>query len=175
MNKQFYLKKAEFVDIIAPNKKFIDKVAKSIILIKEVDYSQYIKLSSRLKMIFISRKSGYSNALHMPDKIWFTNYSMITRQNIAQLASILIHEGVHATQPANSYGLRAEREASAEQIKFLKKMEEDYSYVEDYLKNKGWNEITKDKKSSKHFKNILKLFKENKLSIVKIKSRRLKA
>lgn len=168
MKIKFYYKKIDFVVVVSSRKEFIRKIKDSLFLIKKIDPQEYSKLKKRLIMVFVSHKSGYSNGFHMPDKIWFTNYSMITKLTVNQLASGLIHEGVHATQPTDISGLKAEKPAISAQKKFLKKLHENTDYLDEYLKNKYWNEIYKDTKSSKHFENLLKALKNNKLKLKKI-------
>ena len=54
-------------------------------------------------MIFITNHSGFTNEFFMPEKIWFANKSVIIKNDLNWLASLLIHESYHAISSLLSY------------------------------------------------------------------------
>ena len=173
MRKKFYRQKKDFLTIIAPNKEIIRLVVAAVELIKRVDKMEYKKLPERLKIIFVTNRFGFTNEFFMPEKIWFANKSVILKNDVNWLASLIIHEAYHATQfKKGKYILplsRLESAAIKAQKKFLRKLGEsendaDVAFVADY--NKKMNE---DRISFSHFRNLLGLFEGGQLNFIDIK------
>ena len=109
----------------------------------------------------------------MPEKIWFTNKSLIRNNNVDWVASLIIHEAFHATQFKNGkyilpFGDELEKPAIALQERFLKKLENGKQYAEDTniaLDDKYWEKMDEDANSFAYFRNLLTLFENNELNI----------
>src|SRR3989344_269485 len=99
MQKPFFINKINNkVDIISPNTQINNRVKEAFDLIKKSDSLEYKKVTSRLKVVFITRKNGNANEFLMPHKAWFANRTLIEKSDIPWLASLLVHESFHATQ-----------------------------------------------------------------------------
>jgi len=173
MRKKFYRQKKDFLTIIAPNKEIIRLVVAAVELIKRVDKMEYKKLPERLKIIFVTNRFGFTNEFFMPEKIWFANKSVILKNDVNWLASLIIHEAYHATQfKKGKYILplsRLESAAMKIQKNFLRKLGESGNDA-----NIAWaggydKKMIEDKISFGYFRNLLDLFKEDKLNFILIK------
>lgn len=157
------------LEIIAPEKSLLEKTLAALSLIKKTDSKEYKRLFSRLKVIFITNKYGYANEFFMPEKIWFANKSVILKNDVGWLASLVVHEAFHATQFKNGkYVLpldKLEKPALELQAKFLVKLEGKKSKkdIEQVSEEKYWNKISEDKKSFAYFRNLLDLYENKKL------------
>lgn len=176
MRKAFFLKKIKELSVIGPNKVLLRKVIDAVDLIKKVDQKEYDRLFNRLNIIFITNKNGYTNEFFMPEKIWFVNKSVITKNDLNWLASLIIHEAFHSTQFKNGeyvlpFGEELEKPALASQKKFLKKTGdlEGEKQVESEFKREYWLEMDGDKYSYAYFRNLLLLLESNKLVIKEVK------
>lgn len=171
MKKHFLLIKIKSISIIAPDKKLLRKIKTAINLIKKIDLKEYNKIFFRLKIIFITNKNGYSNEFFMPEKIWFTNKSIIKNNDLNWLSSLIIHEAFHSTQfKKGKYILpldKLEKSALEIQEKFLKKLEgkNTAENIKTVFRQKYWKKIGKDKNSFVYFRNLLDLLKNKKLKI----------
>lgn len=174
MKKNFLLTKIKSISIISPNKEIIQKIRLAFILVKKVDLKEYNKIFSRLKIIFITNKNGYTNEFFMPEKIWFVNKSVINKNDLNWLASLIIHEAFHATQFKNGKYIlplyKLEKPALDLQKKFLKKLEKEKG-VKDIKKvsnQKYWQKMAGDKNSFTYFRNLLNLLENKNLKFNKI-------
>lgn len=177
MKKNFLIKKIKSLSIIAPNKLLINRVVDAINLIKKIDSKEYEHIFSRLKIIFITNKNGYTNEFFMPERIWLANKSVINNNDLKWLASLIIHEAFHATQFKNGkyilpFGEKLEKPALKLQEKFLKKCDDIFfkKDINKVYKEKYWAEMSEDIKSYSYFRNLLYFLEQNKLKIRKIKS-----
>lgn len=176
MNKNFFSTKIKTLLVIAPEKSLLRKIDDALCLVKKNDSQEYKNLFSRLNVIFITNKSGHTNEFFMPEKIWFSNKSVVVKNDLRWLASLIIHEAFHATQFKNGkyilpFGDKLEKPAIKVQEKFLKKLEGvlgkrdlEYSYKEKY-----WKKMEEDKISFVYFRNLLNSLNSNKLRIKHIK------
>lgn len=169
MNINFFCRKHKSIVLYAPHKVIITKLENALDLIRNTDDREYKKLFSRLGVIFITRRMGVTNEFFMPEKIWFTNRSLIEKNDIQWVASLMIHEAFHATQFKNGTYIapinRLEPPALKVQAKFLKKVE-GIRGVTDIRKVKQdyyWKHMAKDTKSYAHFRNLLKYFEDKKI------------
>jgi len=176
MNKSFFSIKIKTLLVIAPERSLLRKINDALLLVKKNDSREYKNLFSRLNVIFITNKSGHANEFFMPEKIWFSNTSVIVKNDLKWLASLIIHEAFHATQFKNGkyilpLGDKLEKPAIKVQEKFLKKLEGvlgkrdlEHSYKEKY-----WEKMEEDKISFAYFRNLLSFLDSNKLRIKHIK------
>lgn len=176
MNKNFFSTKIKTLLVVAPEKSLLKKIDDALRLVEKNDSQEYKNLFSRLNIIFITNKSGYTNEFFMPEKIWFSNKSVVVKNDLRWLASLMIHEAFHATQFKNGkyvlpLGNKLEKPAIKVQEKFLKKLEGvlgkrdlEYSYKEKY-----WKKMKEDKISFVYFRNLLNSLESNKLRIKHIK------
>lgn len=175
MNKKFLSIKVGTLTIMAPDKILLKKTLGSLQLIKKIDFKEYEKIFSRLKIIFITNKTGYTNEFFMPEKIWFANKSVILNNDLAWLSSLVIHEAFHATQFKNGeytlpFGDELEKPALDLQEKFLKKCKDFYGErdVRSVFEEKYWDEMAGDSMSASYFRNLLYLFENKNLQIKNI-------
>lgn len=177
--KTFFIKKIGHLSIIAPGKSITTKVELALSLIKKVDQIEYKKLRDRLRIIFITNKNGYTNEFFMPEKIWFTNKSMIIKNDVAWIASLILHEAFHATQFRNGkyilpFGEQLEKPALLLQEKFLSKVNKIQERplrskdIKTALRKRYWKIMDADKKSFSHFRNLLQLFENKSIRIKQI-------
>jgi hypothetical protein len=174
MRKRFYFRQIKTVRIIAPEKILLEKVQAAFRLIKKIDSKEYQKLFSRLSVVFITNKYGGTNEFFMPEKIWFANKSVVTKNDTVWLASLILHEAFHATQFKNGsyvlpFGPQLEKPALELQDRFLKKagdLDHGRGTAAVYRK-KYWEEMGKDKTSYAYFRNLLELLEEGKLVLTK--------
>lgn len=176
MNKKFLSIKVGALMIIAPDKILLKKTLGSLQLIKKNDRKEYEKIFSRLKIIFITNKTGYTNEFFMPEKIWFANKSVILKNDLMWLSSLIIHEAFHATQFKNGkyilpFGDELEKPALDLQEKFLKKCKDFYGErgIKSVFEEKYWAEMAEDSISASYFRNLLYLFENKNLQIKNIK------
>jgi len=107
----------------------------------------------------------------MPEKIWFANKSVILKNDINWLASLIVHESFHATQFKNGkYTIplnKLEKPALKLQAEFLEKLEGKKSKkdIDRVSKEKYWNKMSKDKNSFAYFRNLLNLYENRKLDL----------
>lgn len=171
MKKKFFSKRKDSFVVISPERALTDKIFSSIALIKKTDKEEYQKLKSRIKVIFITNKTGYANEFFMPEKIWFANLSLIRKNDLNWLASLIIHEAYHATQFKNGKYIssfdKLEPLAYKRQKMFLKKLGESGEDVDIAFKQKQWERFNQDKISFSYFRNLLSAF-ENKDLIIKV-------
>lgn len=171
MRKNFLSTKIKSIVIIAPEKFLLKKIENSFFLIKKTDVEKYNNIFNNLNVIFITNKNGYTNEFFMPEKIWFTNKSLIKDSDLNWLASLIIHESFHATQFKNGEYIlpleKLEKPATKMQQKFLYKLK-DYNAVKDIkttLKKEYWKKMDEDKKSFVYFRNLLNLFEDKKIKL----------
>lgn len=176
MKKNFLSIKVKTLTIIAPDAAFLEKIAEALRLIRKVDSLEYRKIFDRLQVIFITHKTGGTNEFFMPEKIWFANKSVITKNDLPWLASLIIHESFHATQFKNNeyvlpFGKELEEPAIALQKRFLKKFERGRSSVSltSAYEKKYWEAMDEDTSSFAYFRNLLELFDKKKLKITAMK------
>lgn len=175
MKTDFLLTRIESLTIIAPSKGLLKKIKHALSLIKKIDQKEYRNLFSRLKVVFITNRNGSANEFFMPEKIWFANKSIIRKNDLNWLSSLIIHEAFHATQfkdgkyilPLN----KLEKPALEIQKKFLIKLKDPTatSDIRSVSKQRHWIELDKDKKSFVYFRNLLKLYQDKKLNLKFIK------
>lgn len=157
--------------IIAPHAPLLKNVRQALRLIQSIDNKEYSRLFSRLKVIFITNKNGYTNEFFMPEKIWFTNKSLIKNNDVSWVASLIIHEAFHATQfKKGKYILplsQLEKPALRVQDAFLRKIKTEIGKdsVRRAFKEKYWETINNDLRSFAYFRNLLTLYKSGKLKI----------
>lgn len=171
MKKEFLSTQIKSIIIIGPEKSLLKKIKDSFLLIKKTDIKEYNNILNNLNVIFITNKNGYTNEFFMPEKIWFTNKSLIKDSDLNWLASLIIHESFHATQFKNGKYIlplnKLEKPATKIQQKFLYKLK-DYSAVKDVkttLKKKYWEKMNEDKNSFVYFRNLLNLFEDKKIKL----------
>lgn len=176
MKTDFFNKKIKSLSIIAPEVSLIKKTEEAFNLIKKVDKDEYEKIFSRLNIIFITNKDGYTNEFFMPEKIWLANKSVVAKNNLKWLASLIVHEAFHATQFKNGkytlpFGEKLEKPALKLQEKFLKKCDDSLAKkdMSKVYEEKYWAKMAEDIKSYSYFRNLLYLFEQNKLKIRKIR------
>ncbi len=171
MKKDFLALKIKSLLIIASEKSLLNKIENAFELIQKTDKKEYNNLFNRLSVIFITNKNGYTNEFFMPEKIWFANKSVIRKNDLNWLASLIIHEGFHATQfKDGKYILpldKLEKPALELQEMFLTKLDGGKSKkdIKSALKKKYWREMSEDKKSFSYFRNLLNLLENKKLII----------
>jgi hypothetical protein len=171
MRKNFLATCIRSLIIIAPDKVLLKKIRDALLLIKKTDIKEYKNLFSRLKIIFITNKNGYSNEFFMPEKIWFANKSMVEKNDLNWLASLLIHEAFHATQfKKGKYVLplhKLEKPALNLQKEFLLKLGDKTAKkdIKIIAKQKHWIELNKDKRSYAYFRNLLDLYENKKIKL----------
>ncbi|PIS13371.1 MAG: hypothetical protein COT67_02270 [Candidatus Tagabacteria bacterium CG09_land_8_20_14_0_10_41_14] len=171
MKKDFLHTKIKTLEIIASQKNLLKKIREALSLIKKTDIKEYDRLFSRLNTIFITNKNGYANEFFMPEKIWFANKSVILKNDINWLASLIVHESFHATQFKNGkYTIplnKLEKPALKLQAEFLEKLEGKKSKkdIDRVSKEKYWNKMSKDKNSFAYFRNLLNLYENRKLDL----------
>lgn len=169
MKKYFLTKKFNSLTVIAPEKSLLLRVKTALSLIKKIDSKAYKNVSHGLKVIFITGRYGYTNEFFMPEKIWFANKSVIAKNDIRWLASLIIHEAFHATQfKKGSYTAsfpKLEKRALAVQERFLKKLKDPYAKrdIKIVVRQKYWKRMNEDKNSFVYFRNLLSLFEQNRL------------
>ena len=169
MNIKFFCRKHKSIVLYAPHKAIITKLENALDLIRNTDNREYKKLFSRLGVIFITRRMGVTNEFFMPEKIWFANRSLIEKNNIQWVASLIIHEAFHATQFKNGKYIapidRLESPALKVQAKFLKKVEGIRGVIDikKVTKDSYWKHMAEDVKSYTHFRNLLKYFEDGKI------------
>ena len=155
--------------LYAPHKAIITKLENALDLIRNTDNREYKKLFSRLGVIFITRRMGVTNEFFMPEKIWFANRSLIEKNDMQWVASLMIHEAFHATQFKNGKYIapinQLESPALKVQAKFLKKVEgiRGVTDIRRVKKDSYWKHMTEDVKSYTHFRNLLKYFEGRKI------------
>jgi len=172
--KSFFYKKAGKLIVIGPTKKEIEKILQALLLIKKTDKKEYWNAQSRMKIIFISNMSGFTNEFFMPEKIWFANKSVIGKNDLPWLASLIIHEGFHATQfKKGKYilplGNKIELPALRVQKIFLEKIDgaDKKKEIESTFKEKYWSKMACDKKSFSYFRHLLDLLENKKINLIK--------
>ena len=175
MKKEFLSTKIKSVVVIAPEKFLLKKIESSFLLIKNTDRKKYDNVFNNLNTVFITNKNGYTNEFFMPEKIWFTNKSLIKNSDLNWLASLIIHESFHATQFKNGEYIlpleKLEKPAIKIQQNFLSKLG-DYNAVKDVkitLKKEYWNKMNEDKKSFVYFRNLLNLLENKKMELKKMR------
>lgn len=175
MKKDFLYLKIKSLIIISPTKLFLKKINDALGLIQKTDLREYRNIFSRLNVVFVTNKNGYTNEFFMPEKIWFTNKSLIKNNDTNWLSSLIIHEAFHSTQFKNGkyispLGGKLEKPAIELQKKFLEKLEGKKMRKEmKYLIQKGyWEKIEDDKKSFSYFRNLLDLSQNKKLKLKEI-------
>lgn len=176
MKKDFLSIKIKTLIVIAPNETTLQKVKDAFQLIEKTDILLYQKIFSRLRMVFVTNKTGGTNEFFMPEKIWFANKSVILKNDLPWLASLIVHESFHATQFKNGeyilpFGEELEKPAIALQDRFLKKIEgkSGSSVLQSAYKEKYWEAMDNDASSFTHFRNLLDLLNDKKLKIVPTK------
>lgn len=176
MKKKFLSIKIKTLTIIAPEEASLCKVRDALRLIKKIDPSVYEKIFGRLNMIFVTNKAGGTNEFFMPEKIWFANKSVVMKNDLPWLASLIIHESFHATQFKNgkyvlAFGEQLEKPAIALQKRFLKKFEEGggSASLQSAYTGKYWEEMNDDVSSFVYFRNLLDLLENRKLEIIHMK------
>ena len=174
MERNFVSSKVKALSIIAPDKRLLGKVKKALALIKKLSPGDYRAVFLRLRVIFITSHPGYTNEFFMPEKIWFANASVIEKNDLIWLASLIVHEAFHATQFKNGkYVLplvQLEPPALRVQQRFLRKTGNINLVrgVESAKREKYWRKMRNDKRSSAYFRRLLRLWEENKLTLKKI-------
>ncbi len=145
----------------------------AIKLIEKTDRAEYGRLRGRLKMIFVTNCFGFTNEFFMPEKVWFANKSVILKNDINWLASLIVHEAYHATQFKNGkYVLplgQLEPAAIKAQKSFLKKLGESGNDADVALAGGYCKKMNEDKISFVYFRNLLDLFSRDKLNFILIK------
>lgn len=175
MKKTFFFTNVATITLIAPQKISLQKLKNAFSLIQRADKKEYRKLASRLKIIFVTNRHGYTNEFFMPEKIWFANKSLVEDSDIAWLASLIIHEAFHATQfKKGKYTLplaQLEPAALALQMKFLEKAgdQKGSDGVQRAKRERYWAKMRNDNVSSRHFRALLHLFLQNKLMLKAVK------
>ncbi len=172
MKRNFLSVKIKTLTVIAPDVALLDKIVEAFRLIRTVDPSEYQKIFDRLQVIFITHKTGGTNEFFMPEKIWFANKSVIMKNDLPWLASLIIHEAFHATQFKNGeyilpFGKELEEPAIALQTRFLKKLEgrRGSASPASAYGRKYWKAMDEDASSFACFRNLLELFDTKKLDI----------
>lgn len=177
MNIEFFCYPYKNIALYAPHKAIIAKLKNALDFIRNTDMREYKKLFSRLRVIFITRRKGITNEFFMPEKIWFANRSLIEKNDIQWVASLMIHEAFHATQFKNGTYIapinRLEPPALKVQAKFLKKVEgiRGVTDIRKVKKDSYWKHMAKDTKSYAHFRNLLKYFEDKKIHKIHINNR----
>lgn len=175
MKKDFLYLKIKSLIIISPTKLFLKKIKDALGLIQKTDLGEYRHLFSRLNIIFITNKNGYTNEFFMPEKIWFANKSLIKNNDVNWLASLIIHEAFHSTQFKNGkyispLGERLEKPAIELQEKFLEKLEgkkarKEMKYL---IQKRYWEKTEDDRKGFSYFRNLLDLFQNKKIKLKQV-------
>jgi len=162
MNTKFYRISKGKIKIIAAKEEDAVKLSEAFDLIKNTDRVEYDYLQKRLKSVIVSSRLGSTNEFFMPERIWLANRSVIVKNDVSWLASLLIHEAFHATQFKNGKYVKSlsklEPLALRVQKKFLQKLGESGNDVDRVQKNKYWKEMTGDKASSIYFRQLFKLY-----------------
>ena len=179
MKKDFLSIHIETLTVIAPDEVALRKIEDALRLIKKTDAVLYQKIFERLQMIFVTNKMGGTNEFFMPEKIWFANKSVILKNDLPWLASLIVHESFHATQFKNGnyilpLGEELEKPAIAHQERFLKKIEgkSGSSALKSAYERKYWEAAYEDTSSFTYFRNLLDLLNDKKLKIVVVKMRK---
>jgi hypothetical protein len=175
MNKNFFIYAHDSFRIVSSTKETGARVIEAFKMVKKTDPIEYRRLRVRLKIIFVTRKPGYTNEFFMPEKIWFANQSIVLKNDIPWLASLLVHEGFHATQFRNGkyivpVGEKMEKPALKAQYKFLSKFEnrkENKNAINQVEREKYWEAMYEDKRSFAYFRNLLELYANGKLILKK--------
>lgn len=176
MKKKFLSLKIKTLKIIAPEEAPLRKVSEALRLIKKIDPMIYEKIFDRLNIIFVTNKTGGTNEFFMPEKIWFANKSVIIKNDLPWLASLIVHESFHATQFKNGeyilpFGEQLEKPAIALQERFLKKLEgkQGSASLESAYEGKYWKGMDNDASSFAYFRNLLELLNSKRLEIIPFK------
>lgn len=169
MKTNFLTLKIKSLLVVAPEKPLLNKIEDAFKLIQKTDKKEYKNLFKRLDVIFITNKNGYTNEFFMPEKIWFANKSVVRKNDLNWLASLIIHECFHSTQFKNGKYIlpldKLEKPALNLQEKFLAKLDGGKSKkdIKSVIEKKYWREMDDDKKSFSYFRNLLNLLKNKKL------------
>lgn len=83
--------------IIGSHKKEINKIKQAINFVKN-NYTEYYDDFRYLTKIVIKDARGYNNEYFAKKKMWEVNKSIIIKNDIKYLASLLIHETYHGKQ-----------------------------------------------------------------------------
>jgi hypothetical protein len=147
------------IEIYAPTKLIIKKINRSLELISQTDKKLLRYVRERIRIVFVTNRRSYANSMETKRRIWFTNRTMIDHTAEAWIASLLLHEAVHVDQKKYS-PQKSEREAIDFQKKFLYRIKEGWlaEEAEKAYSHKYWKEMAADKRSSQHFKNLIKQF-----------------
>ncbi len=153
--------------VIAPDTLLIKKLRDACALIRKTDPQEYRRVENRLNMIIVSNLYGYTNEFFMPERIWITNKSLLYKNDVPWLASLIVHEAFHATQFQNGKYIlplaRLEPPALKAQEKFLKKVgHTDENVFHSLIKKRYWEAMGNDTRSYAHFRNLLLVFSKGK-------------
>jgi hypothetical protein len=107
--------------IESPSRAYVRKLDEALLYLSGQAFLARSKLPT-LKKIIIQKKPGYRNQLFPYKRIWVSESSVINKNSVVYLASLLLHEIHHLMQydrgVRNIQG-RAERGAYHAQYKFL--------------------------------------------------------
>lgn len=174
MKTNFLSQKIDALSVIAPTKSIIAKIRRALILIKRIDPREYQRVNARMRVIFATYKNGFTNEFFMPERIWFTNVSVVEKNNVIWLASLIVHEAFHATQfKQGRYILplaALEPPALRVQEKFLKRAGDRSGPIATHEaeRQRYWARMRRDTISAAYFRNLLGLFEKGRLSIQRI-------
>jgi len=180
VRKDFFATKVKSMLIIAPEKHLIKKIEDALNLIKKVDPDEYKNSFFRIDVIFVTNINGAGGGIFPTKKSWLTTKSAMNRHDLNWLASLIIHEACHSAQFKDGKLILSwqkekerEREAVESQIKFLRKLGDDWraNWLQQYFdgeckrEDPWWVRGSKDRVQNTYFRNLLKLLAENKLKL----------
>lgn len=174
MNVTFLSQKVDSVTVIGPTKRIIAKVRRGLHLISLIDPREYRNVNTRMKTVFITRKVGFTNEFFMPERVWFANTSLIEKNDVVWVASLIVHEAFHATQFKQSRYIlpltALEAPALKLQERFLQRAGDrsGAAATEKAHRQRYWTPMRKDKTSAAYFRHLLTLFAQGRLRIKKI-------
>lgn len=176
VNVNFLSQKVDSVTVIGPTKRTIAKVRQALHLIRRIDPREYRNVNARMKTVFITHRTGFTNEFFMPERVWFANISIIEKNDVSWIASLIVHEAFHATQfKRGRYILpltALEAPALRIQERFLKRAGDQAGprATREAKRQRYWAPMRKDAASAACFRNLLTLLEKGRLNIQRLPS-----
>jgi len=152
-NKPFFRSAVFGIDVVAQDKKDIDKIKKALLLIKKIDPRLFSKVL-QLKAILIYPGRNEYGAVYEKERIYIDQPKAIKESTLIYLASSIVHEAWHIDQykrKIREYGIKTEKGAYLVQKRFLLKAgaKADAEWLDKMYKQQWWKpEPTKTKKKA---------------------------
>jgi hypothetical protein len=174
ISKNFFSKKKYNITCIAPRKKNISKIFKSIEYIKKIDKNSFKQVSNNLPTILIVPLKGHLNGFYIKDNVWISASEGIDYDHMIYVASLLVHESHHMIQAKENkkyFGVKAEKEAYLKQKNFLLKIPNKklrnwfVKWLDKQLNKKWWLEYKKYTSKKNPLDFYLGAYKKDELKI----------